>query len=115
MRLGLGNLLDGLPGPYPVIVANLPYIPSADVATLPLDVRSEPVLALDGGADGLDLVRRLVADAQALFAPGGALALEIGDGQAEATRALLQAAGLTDIQTRRDLAAVERVVSGVKP
>jgi methylase of polypeptide subunit release factors len=72
-----------------LIVANLPYIRSGELASLPADVRSEPALALDGGADGLDLVRRLVADAPALLAPGGVLALEIGAGQAEATRALL--------------------------
>ena len=60
-------------------------------------------------------MRRLVADAPALLAPGGVLALEIGAGQAEATRALLQAAGFADVQARRDLAGVERVVSGVKP
>ena len=101
--------------PFSLIVANLPYIPTAELASLPPDVRTEPALALDGGPDGLDLVRRLVADAPALLAPSGALALEIGDGQAEATRALLQAAGFTDIQARRDLAGVERVVSGVKP
>ena len=64
-------------------------------------MRSEPALALDGGADGLDLVRRLVAAAPALLSPGGALALEIGAGQAEATRALLHAAGFTDVQTRK--------------
>jgi release factor glutamine methyltransferase len=101
--------------PFSLIVANLPYIPTGDMASLPLDVRTEPALALDGGPDGLDLVRRLVADAPALLAAGGGLALEIGAGQAEATRALLQAAGFTDIQTRRDLAGVERVVSGVRP
>jgi release factor glutamine methyltransferase len=101
--------------PFSLIVANLPYIPSGDLASLPADVRSEPMLALDGGADGLDLVRRLVADAPALLAPGGVLALEIGAGQAEATRALLAAAGFTDVQARKDLAGVERVVSGVKP
>jgi len=101
--------------PFALIVANLPYIPSGDLPALPADVRSEPALALDGGADGLELVRRLVADAPGLLGPGGALALEIGAGQAEATRALLLAAGFTDVQTRKDLASVERIVSGVKP
>jgi release factor glutamine methyltransferase len=101
--------------PFALIVANLPYIPTGDLPSLPADVRSEPALALDGGADGLDLVRRLVADASALLAPAGALALEIGAGQADATRALLTAAGFTDVQTRKDLAGVERVVSGRKP
>jgi release factor glutamine methyltransferase len=101
--------------PFTLLVANLPYIPSGDLPSLPADVRSEPALALDGGPDGLDLVRRLVAEAPALLAPGGALALEIGDGQAEATGALLTAAGFTDVQSRKDLAGVERVVSGRKP
>src|SRR6185369_7207349 len=101
--------------PFTLIVANLPYIPAGDLAALPADVRSEPAQALDGGADGLDLVRRLVAEAPGLLAPGGVLALEIGDGQAEPTRTLLQAAGFTDVQTRKDLAGIERVVSGVRP
>jgi release factor glutamine methyltransferase len=101
--------------PFSLIVANLPYIPTGELAQLPADVRSEPALALDGGADGLDVVRRLAAAAPALLGAGGALALEIGAGQAEATRALLQGAGFDDIQTRRDLAGVERVVSGRKP
>ena len=101
--------------PFTLIVANLPYIPSGEMASLPADVRSEPALALDGGADGLDLVRRLVADAPALLAPGGVLALEIGAGQAEATRALLRDVGFADVQTRKDLAGIERVVSGVRP
>jgi len=101
--------------PFSLIVANLPYVASADLSSLPPDVRSEPALALDGGADGLDLVRRLVAAAPALLSPGGALALEIGAGQADATSALLRDAGFTDIQTRKDLAGIGRVVSGVKP
>jgi release factor glutamine methyltransferase len=100
--------------PFSLIAANLPYIASADMAALPPDVRTEPALALDGGPDGLALVRRLVAAAPALLAPGGALALEIGADQAAATRALLDAAGFTDVQTRHDLAGIERVVSGVK-
>jgi release factor glutamine methyltransferase len=101
--------------PFTLIVANLPYIPTAEITSLAADVRGEPALALDGGADGLDLVRRLVAEAPGLLASSGVLALEIGAGQAEATRALLQAAGFTDVQTRKDLAGIERVVSGTRP
>jgi release factor glutamine methyltransferase len=85
------------------------------MAALPADVKTEPALALDGGLDGLALVRRLVAAASGLLAPRGALALEIGAGQAAATAALLDAAGFTDVATRRDLAGVERVVSGARP
>jgi release factor glutamine methyltransferase len=101
-------------GPFSLLVANLPYIPSGELAALPAEVRVEPTLALDGGPDGLALVRRLVAEAPALLGPGGVLALEIGAGQAPATAELLRAAGFSDLQTRRDLGGVERVVSGVK-
>jgi len=93
----------------------LPYIPTAEMATLAPEVKSEPALALDGGADGLALVRRLVAAAPALLEPGGALVLEIGAGQAAATAELLGAAAFSDIRTRRDLGGIDRVVSGVKP
>ena len=109
----LGAPLDAH-GPFALLVANLPYIPSGELAALPPEVRVEPMLALDGGADGLALVRRLVAEAPALLGPGGVLALEIGAGQAPATADLLRAAGFTDVQTRRDLGGIERVVSGVK-
>jgi release factor glutamine methyltransferase len=101
--------------PFDLIVANLPYIPTADLAGLAPEVRAEPVRALDGGADGLALVRRLVAAAPALLARGGALALEIGAGQAAETARLCAAAGLVDVRVRRDLGKIERVVSAVRP
>ncbi len=98
--------------PFSLIAANLPYIPTGEMATLPPEVKSEPALALDGGADGLALVRRLVAAAPALLAPGGALVLEIGAGQAAATAELLRGAGFGDVRARRDLGGIDRVVSG---
>jgi release factor glutamine methyltransferase len=100
--------------PFHLIVANLPYIPSGEMADLPADVKTEPARALDGGADGLALVRRLCAVASPLLAPGGALALEIGAGQAAATVALFDDAGFNDVATRRDLGGIERVVSGAR-
>jgi release factor glutamine methyltransferase len=100
--------------PFDVIAANLPYIPSGDIDGLAPEVRVEPRLALDGGDDGLVLVRRLIAAAPALLRAGGALALEIGADQAAATADLLVAAGFTDVRRRRDLGEIERVVSGVK-
>jgi release factor glutamine methyltransferase len=105
----------GAHAPFDLIVANLPYIATADLAGLPPEVRAEPRRALDGGADGLALVRRLVAAGPALLARGGALALEIGAGQAQETARLLAAAGLADVRVRRDLGSIERVVSGVLP
>jgi release factor glutamine methyltransferase len=101
--------------PFDLIAANLPYIPSRDLPGLPPEVRAEPGRALDGGADGLALVRRLIAAAPSLLARGGALVLEIGAGQASETARLCAAAGLADVRVRRDLGAVERVVSAVRP
>jgi release factor glutamine methyltransferase len=102
-------------GPFSLIVANLPYVPTTDLAALPPEVRAEPALALDGGDDGLCLVRRLIEGAPALLASGGVLALEIGAGQAQATATLLGAAGFIDVRARPDLAGIDRVVSGRKP
>lgn len=111
-----GDLAAPLPahGPFDLIAANLPYVATAELADLAPEVQGEPRRALDGGPDGLDLVRRLIAAAPPLLVPGGALVLEIGAGQAEQTAALCREAGLGDIRRRRDLGAIERVVSAVK-
>jgi release factor glutamine methyltransferase len=96
------------------ITANPPYIASAEVPTLQPDIKDfEPHLALDGGADGLDVVRRIVEGAPAYLSAGGTLALEIGAGQADATATLFEAHGFTDIQKQRDMGRIERVVSGI--
>jgi release factor glutamine methyltransferase len=117
-KLGLGiefqqgNLAGPLAGgaPLDLIVANLPYIPRAEIAALAPEVRNEPRLALDGGVDGLDLVRALVTQARSLLRPGGHLVLEIGQGQADATATLCRNAGYATVGTRRDLDGIERVV-----
>jgi release factor glutamine methyltransferase len=97
-----------------LIVANPPYLPTAVIATLAPEVsRFDPRLALDGGPDGLDVVRRLVADAPARLRAGGALLLETAGGeQVPAVVALLRTAGFAGVQTRPDLAGVERYVAG---
>jgi release factor glutamine methyltransferase len=101
---------------FDVITANPPYIATGELATLMPDVRDhEPRLALDGGADGLDIVRRIVKDAPAHLTPGGVLAMEIGAGEAPATVALFEAQGFADVRVHRDIARIERVVSGVRP
>lgn len=100
---------------FAAIAANLPYIASDEVRTLQPEVRDyEPHLALDGGPDGLALVRRLIdaCVAPGVLVPEGRLFLEIGQGQAEATRELLLAAGFAAAEVRRDLAGIERVVMG---
>ncbi|MBX3185790.1 MAG: peptide chain release factor N(5)-glutamine methyltransferase [Labilithrix sp.] len=99
---------------FDVVTANPPYIASGEIETLQPDVRDhEPRLALDGGADGLDLVRRIVAEAPEHLAPGGALAMEVGAGEAAATVELFEARGFREIRVDRDIARIERVVSGL--
>ena len=97
---------------FDVIAANLPYIPEGDPRTEAGVVRHEPHLALYAGPDGLELIRRLVADAPALLNPGGMIVLENSDEQAAAVRELLEAAGFGEVAFHRDLAGVDRVVAG---
>jgi release factor glutamine methyltransferase len=98
---------------FELITANPPYIPSGDIAGLAADVRDfEPRLALDGGADGLDITRRIIAEAARYLSPGGLLALEGGFDQAPAVAELLAGAGYTDVTRAKDLAGIERVVTG---
>jgi release factor glutamine methyltransferase len=110
IALACGDLLDGVAERFDLIAANLPYVPSAELERLAPEVRHEPRLALDGGADGLALLRRLVAQAAEHLEPGGHLALEVGLGQAAEVAELAQAAGAKEVRQERDLAGVERVV-----
>ncbi len=101
------------PRRFDLITANPPYIASGELPSLQADVRDfEPHLALDGGADGLDLVRAIARRAPAFLAPGGVLALEVGDDQPEATARILEEAGFGEVEVARDFARRERVVSG---
>lgn len=118
VTLARADLLDGVDDPpegWAAIAANLPYIPSADIDGLDPEVRlHEPRSALDGGPDGLDLVRRLVDQvvARQCLAPGAWLLLEIGVGQAATVEALLRAAGFAEVATRSDYSRIPRIVSG---
>lgn len=113
-----GDLLAPLADapPFDAIVSNPPYIPSADVATLEPGVRDhEPALALDGGPDGLDVVRRLIRQAAPLLKPGGHLILEIGTAQEAPVRDLITEAGAWDLRpTIRDLQAHPRVIHATR-
>jgi release factor glutamine methyltransferase len=98
-------------GRFDLVLANPPYVRSADIALLMEEVgRHEPHLALDGGTDGLDAYRRLVPTLPSLLAAGGAAILELGAGQAVAVAGLAQRSGLDHIEVRRDLAGVERAI-----
>jgi release factor glutamine methyltransferase len=98
------------PSSFSLIVANLPYIPTSTLHRLPIFGR-EPALALDGGADGLALIRRLLAKAPALLAPGGMLLLEIEASQGAAVLSLArQAFGQAENHLHQDLAGHDRLL-----
>ncbi len=87
IRLIASDLFAGLDGRYDLILCNPPYVDDASMAALPAEYRAEPALALAGGADGMDLVRRILADAPAHLSDEGVLVLEIGHGQHHFERA----------------------------
>ncbi len=92
-----------------VIVSNPPYVPAAEIEHLDPQVRDfEPRAALDGGGDGLAVIRRLIPAAARALRPGGWLCLEIGETQGCALRGLLEQSGFADVQVHRDLAGRER-------
>ncbi|MGI6142693.1 MAG: peptide chain release factor N(5)-glutamine methyltransferase [bacterium] len=99
-----------------LLVSNPPYIPGEDLAHLPREVREfEPLLALDGGREGLDFYRRLAAGVPAFLRPGGWIVLEVGQGQAAAVQELLEAAGcFSSFRVVPDLAGIPRVVAAVR-
>lgn len=97
---------------FDVIVANPPYVASADPHLAAGDVRFEPRHALDGGPDGMDAIRHIVAEAKSHLAPGGWLMFEHGYDQGERARLTLHAAGYENIFTAHDLAGTDRVSAG---
>jgi release factor glutamine methyltransferase len=112
-----GDLDEPLPadleGGVDVLVANVPYVPASAMLLLPRDVHEhEPRVALEGGPDGLDVLRRVVARAPHWLAPGGWLVCEIGADQGEAAAALLEEQRLVAVGVRPDLAGRDRVVEG---
>lgn len=108
----LGSWADGIDGPFDLVVSNPPYIEQGDLAGLPPEVREyDPMVALDGGADGLDAYRAIVPTLAALLAPGGLAVLEIGEGQGDAVVALAEASHLKMTERRRDLGNIERALS----
>jgi release factor glutamine methyltransferase len=106
-----GDLFAPLPpgARFDLIVSNPPYLPSGELAGLQREVRREPALALDGGPDGLAVLRRIVAGAPRWLAPGGTLVLEMHESHLTALPALCLAAGFPAAEARRDLAGLPRL------
>jgi release factor glutamine methyltransferase len=96
---------------YAIIASNPPYIDTAEVDTLMPDVSQyEPRLALDGGPDGVTVLRPLIAGARAMLTEGGSLIVEIGYGQGDRVRELAREAGFAHVEVQPDLARIERVL-----
>jgi release factor glutamine methyltransferase len=111
------NFTDALRGPFDLIVSNPPYISSAEIPRLAPEVRDhDPLLALDGGEDGLVAYRAIASDALRLLVPRGRLVVELGQGQAGSVGAILRAAGLSiETPVRRDLAGINRALCATAP
>jgi len=122
-RLGLtervcflqGNLLEPIKdeAAFDLIVANLPYIPGGEIASLAREVQHDPTLALDGGPIGTELIERLIIQSREHLTPGGQLALEIGIGQAAALKDVLAAQNYRDIRAESDYQGVLRFLFAI--
>ncbi len=106
----LGDLTSAADPPLDLVVANLPYIPSHRLGGLSREVRHEPEAALDGGRDGLDVIRRLLSDVPRLLRPCGGVVLELGEEQAEGVAEVAAGCGLAMARRIQDLAGYDRVV-----
>ncbi|WP_353236708.1 peptide chain release factor N(5)-glutamine methyltransferase [Limnohabitans sp.] len=109
----LSHWMDDVPGPFDLIVSNPPYVAEGDPHLAALT--HEPLSALTSGADGLDDIRQIIAQAPSRLAPGGWLLLEHGWDQAAPVQALLRSAGFEEVQSRRDLDGIERCTGAHLP
>ena len=108
-----GSWLDGVQGAFDIIISNPPYIRHADIATLMPEVREhDPMLALDGGDDGLAPYLHLIPQLKKFLSPNGLVVFEVGYDQAEQVRDMLQQAGFTQTDIHKDLGGIERCVTG---
>ena len=105
------DIASDVRGPFDLLVSNPPYIARGEIVSLAPEVRDyEPVVALDGGDDGLAAYRAIAADAKRLLAAGGRLFVELGKGQEPAVRGIFTQAGLSIGRARKDLAGIPRAL-----
>lgn len=111
-----GDVLNGAANDkeYELIVSNPPYVPKNEMETVSPEVHYEPETALFGGEDGLDFYRAVITEYNKALKAGGMLAFEVGAGEAAAVEALLEDAGLKEINTEKDLGGICRAVYGIK-
>lgn len=104
------NLLSDTHENFDLIVSNLPYIESKDIELLDEELKHEPKTALDGGPDGITLIKELISQSKSLLLEGGMIALEIGDGQAETVSDVLSEEGYKKIESLKDISQIDRFV-----
>ncbi len=109
------DLFSAMDGPFDGIVANLPYVPESERATISKEVAHDPDLALFSGEDGLDLIRRFIPDAFSRLKPGGWIVLEIGHDQASQVAGILKTSGFTDIEVKTDMSGIDRFPFAKRP
>lgn len=111
----VADFAAGLRGSFDLIVSNPPYVARGDIDKLPREIKDyDPLLALDGGRDGLDAFRAIAAMAPSLLAPRGCLAVEMGAGQESAVRGLFNTMGLKVSEVRADLAQIPRALVAIR-
>jgi len=117
IRFCQGHLFEALPTGFTfnAIVSNPPYIPSDEIARLPPEVQMEPRLALDGGRDGLEIIREIITGAPDYLEPGGVLLLEASPEQMKSIYAELEKNRFTNIKTYNDLSQMKRAIEGAMP
>ena len=108
------DLLEKVDFPVDVVVSNPPYVPLNDAELEESVKKFEPAVALFGGKDGLDIIRRLVEESYKKLNNGGLIAVEVGKGQSEKVKELFKGVGFRNVNSYADLSGIERVVAGVK-
>lgn len=114
VRFLQGDLFAPVPAGdrFHLIVSNPPYIPASECCSLQAEVLREPLMALDGGPDGLSFYRRICQDAPNHLLPGGFLLMELGDQEAPAVKSILLRSGFRDISVRSDFHHLPRMIAG---
>ena len=110
-----GNLFENIEvRDFDLIVSNPPYIPGEECLHLQEEVKREPIMALDGGNDGLAYYRQICSDAHGYLRDGGILMFELGDGQHDAVERFMRESGFGNIEIREDFRQIRRMIAGTK-
>ena len=106
------DMFENIKEKFDIIVSNPPYIETLTIQSLPQEVKNEPLIALDGGKDGLDFYRILASNAQKYLNENGILAVEIGYNQGELVSNLFKKCGFVEVYVKKDLSGNDRIVVG---